>query len=242
MKKPLPLLPWRCALALATVLPLAAAAAPAPDAAALDDALAGEVRRIAGEGTRATAPGARVEIEVGRLDPRLKLAPCDQVQPYLPAQTRLWGRTRIGLRCVQGPSRWNVYLPITVKVHARAWVAAAALPAGSVLAAADLREAEIDWAEEPGATYTRPEALIGRTLARPLAAGAGVRAPHLKPRVWFAAGDTVRITTVGHGYTVAGHGEALTPGVEGQAARVRTEAGRIVSAAPIGERRVELTL
>jgi flagella basal body P-ring formation protein FlgA len=242
VKKPLSLLPWRCAPALAAVLPLAAAAAPAADAAALDDALAGEVRRIAGEGTRAMAPGARVEIEVGRLDPRLKLAPCDQVQPYLPAQTRLWGRTRIGLRCVQGPSRWNVYLPITVKVHARAWVAAAALPAGSVLAAADLREAEIDWAEEPGAAYAQPEALIGRTLARPLAAGAGVRAPHLKVRVWFAAGDTVRITTVGNGYTVAGHGEALTPGVEGQAARVRTEAGRIVSAAPVGERQVELTL
>ncbi len=47
---------------------------------------------------------------------------------------------------------------------------------------------------------------------------------------------------MGHGYSVAGDGQALTPGVEGQAARVRTEAGRIVSAAPIGERRVELTL
>ena len=34
---------------------------------------------------------------MGSLDPRLKLAPCNQVEPHLPAGTRLWGRSRIGL-------------------------------------------------------------------------------------------------------------------------------------------------
>ncbi len=220
-----------------------ALAAGEPGSAALDDALALEVRRVAGEGVRAAAlPEARVEIDVGRLDPRLKLAPCADVQPWLPPQTRLWGRTRIGLRCVQGPTRWNVYLPITVKVHARALVAATALPAGSVIGAGDLREADVDWAAEAGAVHTDAQVLVGRTLARPLAAGDAVRAPHLKPRVWFAAGDTVRITTLGPGFAVVGHGEALTPGIEGQRARVRTVGGRVVGVAPVGERRVELTL
>ena len=39
-----------------------------------------------------------------------------QVEPYLPNNMRLWGKSRIGLRCTGGPTRWNVYLPITVKV------------------------------------------------------------------------------------------------------------------------------
>jgi flagellar basal body P-ring formation protein FlgA len=45
-----------------------------------------------------TAAMLRPEIEVGALDTRLRLAPCQQVEPYLPRGSRLWGRTRIGLR------------------------------------------------------------------------------------------------------------------------------------------------
>ena len=65
----------------------------------------------------------RVEVLVGQLDPRLRLAPCERIEPYLPPNTRLWGKSRIGLRCAQGPSHWNVFLPITVKAYGRALVA-----------------------------------------------------------------------------------------------------------------------
>jgi len=57
----------------------------------------------------------RPEIVVGQLDSRLRLAPCQRVEPFLPEGTRLWGRTRVGLRCAEGPTRWTVFLPITVK-------------------------------------------------------------------------------------------------------------------------------
>ena len=59
---------------------------------------------------------ARIEIEPGQLDPRLKLTPCRRIEPYLPTGSTAWGRTRVGLRCLQGPTRWNVYLPVTVRV------------------------------------------------------------------------------------------------------------------------------
>ena len=42
----------------------------------------------------------RVEVTLGQLDPRLKLAPCDKVKAYLPENAQLWGKTRVGLRCV----------------------------------------------------------------------------------------------------------------------------------------------
>jgi len=42
----------------------------------------------------------RMEVTVGALDSRLKLAPCAKVEPYLPPGTRLWGKTRLGLRCM----------------------------------------------------------------------------------------------------------------------------------------------
>ncbi len=243
----------RVALALA----LAAAGAvsaqteqPAPAAAVAASGLGGEleqqVRRLALDGSLpGHRPGARVEVQVGTLDARLRLAPCQRIEPHLPANARLWGRTRIGLKCTLGATPWNVYLPLTVKVWARGWAASRALAAGTVLAAGDLVEAEIDLAAEPGAAIdeaAEAEAAIGRTLARPLDAGQGLRSTHFKPRLWFAAGDSVKIRAVGAGYTIESEGQALGAGIEGQAVRVRTDAGRVVSGVPAGGRRVDIVL
>ena len=43
----------------------------------------------------------RMEVQMGQLDSRLRLAACARVEPYLPAGSRLWGRTRLGLRCLR---------------------------------------------------------------------------------------------------------------------------------------------
>jgi flagella basal body P-ring formation protein FlgA len=186
-------------------------------------------------------PG-RVEVIAGPLDARLRLAPCQQVQAYLTPNTRLWGKTRVGLRCTQGVTPWNIYLPVTVKVWGKALVMTQAMPAGQVLAAADVRETEVDLAEEASPALTDASALVGRVLARSVSAGQGVRQATLKARQWFAAGDTVRIRAVGDGYAVAGSGEAVTAGIEGQPARVRTESGRLVTGVAVAEHQLELAL
>jgi len=222
-------------------------APPADAPSGLDGGLEQQVRQLALDGannaTHADAPGMpRVEVTVGQLDPRLRLAPCQQVQPYVPDGMRLWGKSRIGLRCTHGAVKWNVYLPITVKVFGTALVAATGLPAGSVLAAADLAPAEVDLAEDNSAPVTRSELAVGRTLARVLKPGQGLRQSHLKLRQWFAAGETVTVLAQGEGFSVSGEAQALNPGIEGQPARVRTESGRILTGQPIGDRRVELGL
>src|SRR5437016_5595356 len=105
----------------------------------LDSGLEQQVRQLALDGTRHAPAGVtRVDVQVGQLDPRLRLAPCQKVEPYLSPGTRLWGRARIGLRCTQGPSAWNVFLPVTVRIYGRALVAAAPLSAGSVIGPSDV--------------------------------------------------------------------------------------------------------
>jgi flagella basal body P-ring formation protein FlgA len=226
-------------------------AAPAASAASAADASLGadlqsQIRQMIASGTQGfVKPGsgiARVEVELGVLDPRLHLAPCARVEPYLPNGMRLAGKSRIGLRCLEGTTRWNVYLPITVKIFGPALVAAQALPAGTVLAETDLRTAEVDLAEEVSPAMTQMQAVIGRSLARPMSSGQGLRQSTLKTRQWFAAGDTVAIDAVGDGFAVAGEGQALTPGIEGQPARVKTESGRIVTGMPTASRRLEIRL
>ena len=240
-----------CVLALAALGLLAAAgpasaADPASAPAAADEAavgLGGAIAKQAREFVQdnGARPGMRVEVEVGALDPRLRLAPCERIEPYVPSGTRLWGKTRIGLRCTQGATPWNVYLPLTVKVFGPGVTSTAALPAGTKLTAADVQAAEVDIASR-GAPITELHGAIGRTLARPIVPGQPLRAADLRRRQWFAAGETVSIIAVGAGFRVSGEGQALGPGFEGQAARVRTESGRIVIGRPVAERRIEITM
>lgn len=207
----------------------------------LEQSLQAQLQQLALKSSQQALPGvSRVEIEVGRLDSRLKLAPCDRVEPYLPTGARLWGKTRIGLRCTQGATPWNVYLPITVKVFGPAWVAAATLAPGATIGAGDLVQAEIDLAEESSPSINDPEQAIGRVLNRRLTVGQGLRTADIRPRQWFAAGDAVKIIAQGPGFTITSNGEALSHGVEGRAIRVRTEKGRIVSGMATGDRLVEI--
>jgi flagella basal body P-ring formation protein FlgA len=184
----------------------------------------------------------RVEVVPGQLDPRLSLAPCQKVDVFMPAGQRAWGRTRIGLKCLQGPVAWSVTLPLTVRLWAPGLVAAGPLPAGTVLSAAHLRLSEVDWAERDSPVLLLETSALGRTLATALSPGAPVRQEHLRKRQWFDAGDTVRLHAVGPGFTIQGEGVAITPGIEGQSARIRTESGRTITGKPVGQRLAEVQL
>jgi len=251
---------FACGVAIAVALSMAMQPVRAADdlsTAELSTAVADQVRELAllatqrsptqpglpgVGGTADGRPTPRFDVVVGALDPRLKLAPCQRIEPYLPPGTRLWGKARIGLRCTQGARPWNVYLPITVKVYGRAVVASGPLPAGATVRDSDLQVDEIDLAEDNSPVITASELAVGRVLARPLAAGQSIRQTDLKPRQWFAAGDTVKVLAVGDGFSVGGAGTALTAGIEGQTARVRTDSGQVISGMPVGTRQLEVAL
>jgi flagella basal body P-ring formation protein FlgA len=241
---PLARLSWIFAL-VAAVLGALATASPAQAqegaSSGLDAGLEQQVRQMALAGSHAGAPGGpRIEVLVGQLDPRLRLAPCQRIEPYLPEGTRPWGKSRIGLRCTQGSVKWNVYLPITVKVYGRALVAANAIAAGSVIQPDDVAQADVDLAEDAAAVLTDAELVVGRTAARSLKPGQSLRTGYLKPRQYFAAGELVTVLAQGPGFSVASEAQALTAGIEGQLARVKTESGRVLTGQPTGERRLEL--
>src|ERR1700690_4642205 len=90
---------WALAGAILFVLVLLGCATPAAADEAnpgLDPALLESVRTLALD--KAAVPGTpRVEVVLGQLDPRLHLAACARVEPYLPTGVRLWGKARIGL-------------------------------------------------------------------------------------------------------------------------------------------------
>jgi len=184
----------------------------------------------------------RVEVVLGQLDPRLKLAPCDKVRTYMPEGVRLWGKSRVGMRCEQGAVRWNVSWPVTVKVWAPAVVAVVPLKPGTLISVADLRLAEVDLAESHSPAVLRVEDVIGRSVMRQIEPGQSLRQDDVRLRRWFAAGEPVQVLVKGPGFQASTDGMALSHGDEGQCAKVKVESGRVLCGLPVGERRVEVSL
>ena len=171
----------------------------------------------------------RMEVQMGQLDSRLRLAACARVEPYLPAGSRLWGRTRLGLRCVQGSVPWNVFLPITVRAYGPAWVAQGNIPAGKTLSAEDAAPSEVDWAEDSSPVFANAQDFVGMIAARPLTAGQALRQNMVRPPALFTAGSPVQVMVNGGGFSVSSSGKAMAAAGEGQQVRVRMDNGRLVT-------------
>jgi len=200
--------------------------------------LRGAVAAAQGSG----ASPLRMEVVVGNLDSRLKLAACGNVEPYLPPGTRLWGRTRVSLRCVDGMSRWNVSLPVTVNAYGKAWVIKRHVPAGAVLTRDDLVESEVNWAEENAAVLADSTQWQGQIATRLLTTGQTLRQGMVKPAQVFQAGAQVRVVAQGMGFQISSDAQALSAGVIGQVARVRMDNGRITAGTVLDTRTVQIDM
>lgn len=231
---------WVVGWALAGAAVLSAAPAQAQYAAARavsanDRALLAQMARDwltpALESTLADNPDSllRPEVIMGALDSRLRLAPCQQIEPYLPPGTRLWGRSRVGLRCLEGRVHWNVYVPVTVKAWGPAWVLRRAVPGGTVLTQDDADVAEIDWAEHSSSVLATPESWVGQEAAFALQPGQTIRANMVRPTPAFERGAQVRVKSIGSGFHVVVSGQAMEDGVIGQAVRVKLAGGRMIT-------------
>ncbi len=229
--------------AAALSLLLAMAAAAAPDASGADTAQLqrwieqsaaatwsggrdAATDRVAGPASAAASP-MRVEVSVGRLETGPKLAACARMEPFLPPNARLWGRSHIGVRCVEGAS-WSTYVPVTVSVFGPALVADRVLPAGAIADPQSFRVEEVDLTTVHGLALSDPAALAGRTLVRPLSPGTVVRASDLRVPQTIAAGDPVRIRVIGNGFTISSEGFAVAGAGEGQTLRVRTSQNKLL--------------
>lgn len=193
-------------------------------------------------GSKAGSLPLRMEVSVGELDSRLRLAPCDRVEPYMPPGTRLWGKTRLGLRCVQGSSKWNVFLPITVKAFGPAWVIKGNVAQGAILSEADATFVEVDWAELSSPIVANSSDWIGQTATRALSTGQALRQDMMKAAQVFQAGAQVKVLARGVGFEIATSAQAVSGGVVGQNARVRMDNGRIMTGLVLDSRTVRLEL
>jgi flagella basal body P-ring formation protein FlgA len=198
-------------------------------------------RSISETNAKASVP-LRMEVTLGSLDSRLRLASCPHVEPYLPAGTRLWGKTRLGLRCLDGVSRWNVFVPVTVKAVGRAWVVRRDVAPGTLLDEADLMQSQVDWAEDASPIMADRGQWLGQVTVRALGTGQALRQNMVRPAQVFQAGAQVRVVAGGVGFQITADGQALSAGMVGQLTRVWMDNGRVMSGTVLDARTVKLDI
>ena len=226
---------WQRRLGLSAFC-LALAAVPAV-ASGADVAVREQIDQLVRE---ALGDERRLVIEVTNLASRLAKAPCNQVEPFVPSGARLWGRTTIGLRCA-GDTRWNVSQPVNIRVFGQALVASSTVLANTPASDAALRLAEVELTRQSAKLLDDPALLDGKVISRAIAAGQPLRASDLRVLQTVSPGDPVHIRLLGNGFEIGAEGVALSGAGEGQAVRVRTDAGKVLSGTTRG-RTVEIQM
>ncbi len=213
------------ALAFAGLSP-PVAARPAPAGPAADRVDTAEARIEEFVRTQ-FGPEYRVELRFGQLNPNLKLDACSRIEPFMSPGARLWGRTSIGVRCVDGAS-WSVAVPMTVAVFGPGLVTNRPIPPNTPLTQADVQVQEVELSSENRPAVTDPAQLEGRMSTRALRPGQTLRDYHLRVMPTVRPGDPVRLRMIGQGFVVTSEGSAMASAGDGQAVRVRTPGGKVM--------------
>lgn len=186
----------------------------------------------------AALPGER-SITVSRIDPRLKLARCAQLEPYLPGGSKLWGNSSIGVRCL-APASWSLYVPVLIRVTDNVLVTLQPIPANHVLQADDVGLQQRDITQFAGSALTTLEQAAGKTVLGPLASGTILRAEMLRAAKVVRQGQSVKLVAQGNGFTITSEGQSMSNASLGEVVTVKTRSGQLLKGIAKGDGLVEV--
>lgn len=171
-------------------------------------------------------PGS-VSVTTGTLEPRLLLPACPGMEFFIPAGSRLWGSSNVGVRCT-APSPWTIYVPVNIKITAEIVFAARPLQTGQKLADADILLKSDDLTQFASGVITDPKQALGKIVTFSVAPGSPLRLDMLRAPHVIQQGQSVKIIAQGRGFQVNAEGKALTSAAAGQIVSVRTPSGQII--------------
>ncbi len=177
------------------------------------------------------------------LDRRLRLSSCAEPPKVgLGPGSRLAAHTTLQVHCAAGPQRWRLYLRAETVRQLQVPVTRRALAQGHLLTRDDLRleRLALQQAQE---VEVDPAALVGRRLARPLAAGQPVPPSALGVEYAVRQGEEVVLLAGLAGTQIRTVGLALANARAGQRVRVRNvRSGRVIEGVARQEGVVEILL
>jgi len=209
-----------CAILLGSLLPaLATAAGTADGALQRPGALLDEAQQHIASAARAAYPDGRITVDMLPLDPRLELAPCDELEYRLPGP-RISSRQSIHVRC-HAPQAWGFYATGRVRIEAPVLTLTRSVPRNAVLQAADMEVRYNDVTALRDGYMSEADDAVGLTARHNLRAGTPLYLHQLTRPTLVSRGDTVTLSANRGQVTIRTRAVALGDGSYGERVDVR---------------------
>lgn len=218
---------WWIASAVATLLALTSMTAQAEIEAVENIRLAAE--HFLQDELGITPDDEAADIQIGRLDNRLRLARCSKaLETRFPPGGRRDGNTAVQVQC-EAPVSWSIYVPVTVERYAEVLVANRNLRRQHTILPGDLRTKRIQTSRHAGSYFEDRSELVGLQTRRNIRPGQILGHQHVTQREVVSRGQRVTILAENGSVVIRMQGEALENGILGDRIRVKnTSSGRVV--------------
>ena len=180
-------------------------------------------------------------VNVGKVDPRLKLATCDD---YLTFEIRSprpnASNGSIKTSCL-GEKPWSLYIPYTLDIYRDVIVTSEHLSKGQIIRAQDVEIQRRNITSLKRAFFSDAHDIIGKVATRKISPGAVIH-EHLTrfPQI-VTKGDHVTVIAKTSGFEVSTMGVALNNGAKGEQVRVRNlKSNKVVPATVVGPKRLHV--
>lgn len=173
-------------------------------------------------------PDQRTEIELGYIDPRLRLPACPGHPGLsLNGTGKALGKVQVRVQCA-GDRAWTKYIPAEIKSYESVLVANHNLNRGTLLDDSHFSLQELDTGQMRRTPLFQAEDAIGKELKYSLTAGSPLSLESLQLPKVVQRGDMVQLVAETDSLQVRQQAEALEDGEVGKVIDVRNTSSRLV--------------
>jgi flagella basal body P-ring formation protein FlgA len=182
----------------------------------------------------------QVEINIGKVDPRLRLSKCSQpLSAFIPQGTDLKGNSIVGIRCV-GVKSWHIYVPVSLVIKQNILVYNKTMAKGDRVSEADIEFKQVDISQLRHTPLIKKSQIVGSILKRRVLDGQTVNA---RNACMVCKGDKLMITTGNKRLSVSMAGTALEDGHYGERVLIENlQSKREISGTVVAEKKVTINL
>ncbi|MCW8917921.1 MAG: flagellar basal body P-ring formation chaperone FlgA [Gammaproteobacteria bacterium] len=168
-----------------------------------------------------TGVTGEVEITVGQLDHRLRLARCESpLETSLPYNVKPLGNITVNVRCA-GAKPWSLMVQAQIQQFIDVVVASRPLGRNLTLGEGDIALAKTDISRLGGGYYATTQEVSGMVLKRSVTAGTVLTTTMLAPAILIKRGEKVIISAETDSLQVRMEGVALEEGARGDLIEVK---------------------
>lgn len=173
---------------------------------------------------------ARIDINVGNLDNRLRLANCDQPPAFTSQDpTGLGGNISVKAQC-SGSQPWSVHVPAQVTIYRDIPVAIRDIARGEVISQAHMTSSQVNVSGIRQEFLSEASAIFDKEAKRNISKGEPFRTAMLDAPTVVKRGEIVMLESLAGSIKVSSAGTAMVDGRIGQKIRVRNNSSeRIIS-------------